>query len=1175
MTVDVVRVTPGRRALRDVSLADRWSGEADDAVISGVQALVRALLDMRREDERNGVRSGGFVSGYPGSPLGGLDKELERQGKALGALGVEFQPGLNEELAATSVWGSQLAYQLPGATVDGVLGMWFGKNPGLDRATDALRHANFSGVGPAGGAVAVVGDDPACKSSTLPSSAERTLSGMYLPVLSPASVQDVLDLTRHAWRLSRATGLWCALKIVADVADATSTVAFGGPWGPVARLVEHTPTSRLLGAPSVEAERNLVEVRLPAALAYARQHGLNRVTVRGERDELGLIASGSAYAELSRALHELGLDEERLRELGVRVLKLAMPWPLDADEIREFARGLERVAVIEDKLGFLEPEVRSALYGTSGAPLVLGKLDAAGAPLLSEYGALSADEIARALGRLLDGRLGADSRAAARLRRIGEPAQPQALPLARTPFFCSGCPHSISTVAEPGTLVGAGIGCHVMLVQGSDRAGDVVGLTQMGGEGSQWIGMAPFVAEEHFTQNVGDGTFHHSASLALRAAVASGRNITYKLLYNDAVAMTGGQHVPGVMSVPQLTRMLRAEGVEKVVVTTDEPRRYRRVRLAAGVKVRDRRHLPEIERELAGIPGVTVIVHDQMCAAERRRLRRRGKLADPPERAWINERVCEGCGDCGEKSGCLSVEPVETEFGRRTKIHQESCNKDMSCLRGDCPSFLTVVPRTAEHDVAEPPAELPDPPAPAAGTATVRMVGIGGTGVVTVAQVLAMAAHLQGDPAAVLDQTGLSQKGGPVVSDVRIGEPVDEDSAPRAAERSVDVLLGFDLLGAADPRYLAAADPERTVAVLSEARNPTGEMVVHPDVAFPAREALLARIDDRVASVPVVADAQEIAERAFGDNLQSNMVLLGAAWQLGRIPVAWDGLARAVELNGAAVENNLKALRWGRALVAAPATVQALLAIPAAEEPAALPEADLEQARRRVPEPLVELVARRAGDLRDWGGPAAAAGYLDAVERVAAREAELAPGQSAIADSVARHLHHLSAYKDEYEVARLHLLPEERARRERELGPGAKWWLHLHPPLLRAIGLKRKLRLGRWSTPLLYGLRASRRLRGTPLDLFGYGEARRLERQLPGEYLEGVEAALDLLSPETHGYVLALSEQADQIRGYEEVKQRNVEAWRASSAALLEQLRGLAAPARSGGGRQMTNGSDG
>ncbi len=1162
MAISVVKVTPQR--LREVSLEDRWRAGSDGAVISGVQALVRALLDQRREDERHGIRGGGFVSGYPGSPLGGLDKELQRRGEELGAAGVVFEPGLNEELAATSVWGSQLAHQLPGAKVDGVLGMWFGKNPGLDRAADPLRHANFSGVGPAGGAVAVVGDDPASKSSTLPSSAERTLAGMYLPVLAPASVQDVLDLTRHAWRLSRAAGLWAALKIVADVADASSTVAFSGPWDPVERRVTFTPTSRLLGAPSVEVERSLVEQRLPAALAYARAHGLNRVLARGPRDEIGLIASGSAYAELARALEGLGLGEERLREVGVRVLKLAMPWPLDPEEIREFARGLDTVAVIEDKVGFLEPEVRSALYGSPAAPRVLGKRDADGAPLLAEYGALSADEIARALGRLLGDRIGADSEAARRLERLGEPRRTAARALARTPFFCSGCPHSTSTVAEPGTLVGAGIGCHVMLVQGGDRAGEVVGLTQMGGEGSQWIGMAPFVAERHFTQNVGDGTFHHSASLALRAAVASGRNITYKLLYNDAVAMTGGQHVPGEMSVPQLTRMLKAEGVAKVVVTTDEPRRYRRVRLAPGVKVRDRSKLPEIERELAAVPGVTVIVHDQMCAAERRRLRRRGKLAEPPERAWINERVCEGCGDCGEKSGCLSVEPVETEFGRKTKIHQESCNKDMSCLRGDCPSFLTVVPKTVAHEVAEPPAELPEPGAPAAGPATVRMVGIGGTGVVTVAQVLAMAAHLQGEDAAVLDQTGLSQKGGPVVSDVRIGEPVEDGAAPRAAARSVDVLLGFDLLGAADPRHLAAADPERTVAVISEARNPTGEMVVHPDLAFPDRDGLLARIEAAVARVPVVADAQQIAERAFGDNLQSNMVLLGAAWQLGALPVAWDALARAVELNGAAVESNLAALRWGRALVAAPEAVKELLAIPAAEQPRPVPEADLAAARRRVPEALVPTVARRAADLRGWGGPKAVGRYLDAVERVAAREAELAPGHVEIADSVARHLHHLIAYKDEYEVARLHLLPEERARRERELGPGAKWWLHLHPPVLRAMGLKRKLRFGRWSTPLLYGLRAGRRLRGTPLDPFGHAEVRRLERALPGEYLEGVEAALEHLSPETHGYVLALSEQADQIRGYEEVKQRNVRAWRTSTAALLGQLRAVAAPPSGG-----------
>ena len=1157
---------PPADGLLAITLADRWRADATGAPMSGVQAIVRALLDQRRDDIRDGIRGAGFASGYPGSPLGGLDKELQRRRADLAAANVVFQPGLNEELAATAVWGSQLAHRLPGATVDGAIGLWFGKSPGLDRAADAIRHANLCGVGPAGGAVAAVGDDPACKSSTLPSASERTLAALDLPVLAPSSVQDVLDLGRHALRLSRAAGLWCALKVAADVADATATVTLGAVLDPVARLVDHTPDARLLTTASIAAERSLIEQRLPAALRYAAAHDLNRTTIAGERDQLGVIAAGAAYAELCRALADLGLGEAELGQLGVRVVKLGMPWPLDRDAIRRFTTGLRTVLVIEDKVAFLQDECKAALYGLPHAPQVLGKHDADGQTLLPAHGALCADQIARALGRLLPGRMPADSRAAHRLEQLarGAARPPVPLPLARTPFFCSGCPHSTSTVVAPGTLVGAGIGCHTMVVQGEQRSGSVVGLTQMGGEGAQWIGMAPFTSTEHFVQNIGDGTFHHSGSLALRAAIAAGVNVTYKLLYNNVVAMTGAQDVQGGMAVPALTRVLAAEGVAKIAVTTDEPRRYRRTRLAPGVKVHDRAELAAVEAELAATPGVTVLIHDQMCAAERRRLRRRGKLAEPPARAWINERVCEGCGDCGEQSGCLSVEPVQTELGRRTRIHQQSCNKDMSCLRGDCPSFLTVRPSKRAPQIQPPPAALPDPPLgtplrPASGqppaASTVRMVGVGGTGVVTVAQVLAMAAHLEGRPAAVLDQTGLAQKGGPVVSDVRIGDDA-AGAAPRAAAASIDLLLGFDLLGAADPRHLDAADPQRTVAVICDAEHPTGAMALHPSIPFPDRDDLLGRVRERVAAMPVIADAQRIAERAFGESLQANMVLLGAAWQLGAIPIGWDALSRAIELNGAGARENLTALGWGRAIVAAPAQVSQLVGPAVADSQLPLPAAAVEQvaARQQIPARLRELVARRAADLREWGGAAPQRRYLDAVARVATVEAQRAPGHSEVTGAVARHLHHLLAYKDEYEVARLHLLPQERARRERELGPGARWWVHLHPPLLRALGLSHKIRLGRWSLPLLHALRAARRLRGTPLDLFGYASVRRLERSLPGEYLDLVDRALASLTPRNHGYVLALCEQADAIRGYEDVKLRNVAAWRAASAELLAHL---------------------
>ncbi len=1052
-------------------------------------------------------------------------------------------------------------------------------------------------------------------------------------MLAPASVQDVLDLGRHALRLSRAAGLWCALKVVADDAAASATVRGGGRLGPVRRLVEHTPTAHLLGASAVEAERSLVERRLPAALAYAREHELDRTVVEGARDEIGVIASGSAYAELVRALTELGLGAGELNALGVRLRKVGMPWPLDREGVRRFADGLRRVLVIEDKLPLLQSEVESALYGLRAAPQVLGKQDAEGRPLLASHGALDADRISLALGRLLAGRLAEGTLATRRLRQLATPhpvappaaaAMPPSVELSaaagapsfiessaaagapsaavppapvRTPYFCSGCPHSTATATTSQTLVGAGIGCHVMLVQQrSRRAGEVVGLTQMGGEGAQWIGISPFLPGEHFTQNVGDGTFHHSGSLALRAAVAAKVDVTYKLLYNDAVAMTGGQRVEGMMGVAALTRSLAAEGVARIVVTTDEPSRYRRLwlrriwpqhaehgwrgfwgrgfggsepissGLAPGTKVYDRSKLPQLERELAALPGVKVIVHDQACAAERRRLRRRGELPGPPLRAWINERVCEGCGDCGRKSGCLSVEPVQTELGPKTRVDQESCNKDMSCLSGDCPSFVTVRATIERPALREPPPLPPAESPPAhraaiqAGVAqscTVRMVGIGGTGVVSAARTLASAAQLEGLQVSVLDQTGLSQKAGTVVSDVRIGERAATDAAPRAGRESVDALIGFDLLGAADPRHAVACDPRRTVAVLSTALAQTGGMVADPAARLPDRDRLLDALRRSVASTPVLADAQLIAWRATGDGVQANMVLLGAAWQLGVLPVSWTALSSAVKRSGAAVERNLAALGWGRAVVAAPEAVRELVG---ASPPQTLSPRALAQVRaRRLPVQLHELVARRLEDLLHYGGRRVgrrvAIRYLEQLEHVAAEETKRVPGQVELTTSVARQLHKLLAYKDEYEVARLHLLPQERARRERELGQGARWWLHLHPPLLRALGLSRKIRLGRWSLPLLYALRAGRRLRGTPLDPFGGSEVRRLERALPEEYLAQIAQALPLLDQTTHAQVVALSEQAGQIRGYEQIKLKNVQARRTESARLVEQLR--------------------
>jgi indolepyruvate ferredoxin oxidoreductase len=1129
---------------RQVSLQDRYELANGRIFMTGVQALVRIALDQHRADARRGLRTGTFVSGYQGSPLGGLDKEFQRQRKLCEEHAIFAVPGLNEELGATAAWGSQLAGNLPGARYDGVLSMWYGKAPGIDRATDALRHANYSGVSRTGGGLIVVGDDPSAKSSTLPSASESLLESMHVPTFYPGSVQEVLDLGLHAWACSRASGLWTALKIVTSVADAAATAEVApdrvAPVLPVVewegRPFEYTPNGNMLAPASLEMERTLLGPRTETALAYVRENRVNGIERFGADAWLGILAAGKSYHDLRQALADMGIDERALGRAGVRLLRPGMIWPLEPSVVKEFAAGLEEIVVVEEKRPFLERQVKEILYGAPDAPRVLGKADDRGAALLPAEGELDADAIARALGPRLLRRARLES-VEARLRKLAEAAaRPLPLPMAsRTPFFCSGCPHNSSTPVPDGTLVGAGIGCHTMVLLNPEGRGELTGITQMGGEGAQWIGMAPFTDRDHYVQNLGDGTFHHSGSLAIRAAVAAGVNVTYKLFYNDAVAMTGGQAVEGQIPVPDLTRWLEIEGVKRIVVTTEDTSRYKGVSLAAIADVRDRGELMTAQEELAAVPGVTVLIHDQECAAEKRRKRKRGKLEEPPQRVYINERVCEGCGDCGKKSSCLSVLPVETEFGRKTQIHQSSCNKDYSCLEGDCPSFMTVIPPAARKRdrAAGPPlpaVELRDPQPLFDGTEfTLRMMGIGGTGVVTISQVVGMAALIEGLHVAELDQTGLSQKGGPVTSDMRISREALQGSN-RVSTAAADLYLGFDVLGASNPKNLAVADPDRTVAVVSTTSVPTGAMVLDPARGFPQVDGQLEAIDSATRrDLNVYLDAQRLSEEILGDHMPANMVALGAAWQRGALPLSVAAIEEAIRLNGAAVKSNLAAFAWGRACVAAPEVVAE-----AARKPEPVPAEGLEGVLEvRVP----ELVA--------YQNRAYADEYAAFVGDVAALEQERTPGSTAIAESVARHLFKLMAYKDEYEVARLHLaaLPAE-----------GRFWFHLHPPLLRSLGLKRKLKLGRWFVPAFRMLSAMRRLRGTRLDPFGYAQVRRVERELVGEYRELVGRALDRLCPETAGLVLEICDLPDEVRGYEEIKLRSVKRFRMLAERLERKL---------------------
>jgi indolepyruvate ferredoxin oxidoreductase len=1157
------------------SLDDKYTREDGAIYLTGVQALVRLPLDQHRADRRRGLRTATFISGYRGSPLGGYDMELSRAQKLLDRHHVVHQPGLNEELAATAVFGSQMAGFFPGAKYDGVLGVWYGKGPGVDRTGDAFKHANHAGVGRNGGVLALGGDDPSSKSSTLPSDSEVAFYDALMPTLYPGSVQEVLDLGLHGFALSRVSGLWVGFKVTTNVADGTGTAEVSPdrvrPFLPSVELdgrpFEHQMNLALIPPSNLEMERTLHYARLELARRYAWENDLNRITVPTSDAWLGIVAAGKTYYDLRQALDELGLDDEALRRHGIRLLQVGMLFPLEPRVMREFARGLQEILVVEEKRPFLETFARDALYSLPDRPAIVGKADEEARPLLPSYGELDSELISRAVAARLGRRLQVSS-VEHRIRYL-DGQKDRLIPLtlldapARTPYYCSGCPHNRSTVVPEGSIVGAGIGCHSMgLWMDPARFGPIIGITQMGGEGAQWVGISPFTETKHLFQNVGDGTLFHSGQMAINFAVAAGVNVTYKILYNSAVAMTGGQEAVGTLPVPALTRRLEVEGVKRTIVTTDEPDRYRRVQLASNAEVWHRDRIVEAQESLAATAGVTVLIHDQQCAAEKRRLRKRGRQAEPVQRLYINERVCEGCGDCGHKSNCLSVQPIDTEFGRKTAIHQASCNKDYSCLLGDCPSFVTVVPKPGAiaKNAADGPAaplDLPEPKREVEAEGySLHMMGIGGTGVVTVSQVLGTAALLDGLQVWGLDQTGLSQKGGPVVSDLRLSSNPLETS--KVAAGGTDLYLGFDLLVAADPKNLAKADPVRTAAVVSTSRVPTGKMVVDTSSRFPALADLLAVVDGATRNERnVYLDAQAISEALFGSHMQANLVTLGAAYQRGFLPILSDSIEQAIRLNGAAVEENIAAFRWGRTVVVDPERVEAAVAGTVSSDTR---KPAMASAARRMVESsdatgeLRRLLEVRVPDLIAYQNRAYARGYLEVVRSVAAAERGRAPGRSDLGEAVARNLYKLMAYKDEYEVARLHLDAAAEAAIRAGFGDDVTLYWNLHPPLLRALGMKRKLKLGPWFTPAMKALRAAKALRGTPLDPFGRTVVRRTERALVDEYRRMLDGAIERLTPETHALVVRVAELPDMVRGYERIKLDNVERYRTEAKRLLSEL---------------------
>ena len=1162
----------GRSDSSEFDLDAKYREEAGSFFFTGVQALVRAPIEQIRADRRAGQRTAGFISGYQGSPLGGYDRELIAHKALLDSLDIVHKPGLNEDLGATAVMGSQVAVTFPGQRFDGVLGVWYGKSPGLDRSGDAIRHANYAGTSRTGGVLALTGDDPSNKSSTLPSSSEWGLADLHVPTLHPGNVQEVLDLALHGVAMSRTSGLWSGIKIVTAVADGSGTVEVGpGRIDPVIpELIwngqPYIPKVRgSIGPPVTNAvEREIYEARLELARMYGVENKLNRVTHDAPDAWLGVVASGRVYHEVIEAFRVLGVSEGDLGGLGIRLFQLSMLYPMDRDVMRAFARGLREIVVLEEKRPFIEMHLRDALYGLGDAPAVIGKKDPEGALLVPGHGALDADSLVEPLRRRVTTHVDPSRLVPAHVE-VETPLAGQRLEMlpSRTPYYCSGCPHSTGTKAPEDALVGGGIGCHGLVgLMDPKRVGTVMGNTHMGGEGAHWVGIEPFVDVDHFIQNMGDGTFAHSGSLAIRQAVSAGSHMTFKILYNGAVAMTGGQDAAGAMPVNRLSSWLLAEGVTRVLITTDDRGKYRGVDLPGSVEVWDRDRIIEAQEVLATEPGVTVLIHDQQCAAEKRRDRKRGLADDPPIRVVINERVCEGCGDCGVKSNCLSVQPIETEFGRKTAIHQSSCNKDYSCLEGDCPAFLTVVPRKkglrkasrseggARRRPELDPADLPEPtPIVPTHDLTIRMPGIGGTGVVTVSQVLGTAATLAGKYVGGLDQTGLSQKAGPVVSDLRLtDEPVEGTN--KITSGSVDLYLVFDMLVGLAPNNLTGTSTERTVAVTSTTKTPTGLMIRDTKAKFPDQKSLKAQLDAATrADHNRYLDAVELTERLFGDSVTANIFQVGVAYQIGALPIGAEAIEQAIELNGAAVEANKLAFRWGRMWAIDPERVRAASVYPEDHMPkpsAALAEAiaaaGLDEGE------LGRIVRLRAADLADYQDERYARKYLDTVAKAAGT------GHDEFAEAVARYMYKLMAYKDEYEVARLHLEETAELQVTDAVGSDVKVSWNLHPPSLRAMGMDRKIRLGPWFKPALTSLRGAKRLRGTPMDPFGYARVRRVERSLVKEYRNLVEKLASRVTDANVELATELANLPDLVRGYEEVKLGNVDVYHSELARLRSQL---------------------
>ena len=1153
--------------LARVSLEDKYTLQSGRIYLTGIQALVRLPMLQRTRDRAAGLNTAGFISGYRGSPLGGYDSALWQAKAFLDQHDIRFQPGLNEDLAATAVWGSQQVGLFPGATVDGVFGIWYGKGPGLDRSLDVLRHANWAGTSRHGGALAIAGDDHGAQSTTTAYQCEQVFEAAMMPVLNPATIQDYLDFGLFGFALSRFSGCWIGFKATSEAVDSSASVLLDPQRAAIVLPTDYEmpPGGLHIRWPrggmdwAVDQERRLHGPKLAAVHAFARANAIDRTAIDASQPRLGIITTGKAYLDVRQALTELGISEQRAAALGIRVYKVGLAWPLEPQRALAFTQGLQDVLVVEEKRGFIENQLVRLLYNVDGSrrPSVAGKTDEAGTILLPSTGELTPTMVARAIVARLK-RLGDASEFEPRLARLEafeRPVAPPASKIQRAPFFCSGCPHNTSTRVPDGSRAMAGIGCHSMALFMPDR--QTATLTHMGGEGANWIGQAPFTTERHVFQNLGDGTYAHSGLTAIRAAAAANVNITYKILYNDAVAMTGGQPVEGATTVAQIAHQVLAEGARRVVVVAEAPDKYSaRAGLPSGVAVHDRDNLDAVQRELREIPGLTVLIYDQTCAAEKRRRRKRGLYPDPAERVVINELVCEGCGDCSVKSNCIAVTPVETEFGRKRQIDQSSCNKDFSCLNGFCPSFVTVRGATPRQlgGIAQADdllARLEQPKCrPLEAPYGIVVTGIGGTGVITLGALLGMAAHLEGKGCTVLDVSGLAQKNGAVMSHVRLAPRPDDLHAVRVAAGGADLLLGCDLVVAASPAGLSRIGT-RTQAVVNSNVRPTAAFIVDPDVDFETA-AMLQAVRAAAGGTEAV-DATALASALMGDAIAANLFMLGYAFQRGLVPLSLDAIERAIALNGIAVANNKRSFAWGRLAAHDRAQVEALVRQSLGDDPAPAPRG------------LDALVDHRAAFLREYQNAAYAERYRDTVAAIQAAEATRARGYSGLAEAAARNLFALMAYKDEYEVARLYSNGAFRKKLQQQFEGDFTLDYHLAPPLLAvrdpATGEPRKRKFGPWMAHVFSVLARLRGLRGTALDIFGYTRERRMERRLITDYEATLREIATSLDSGNHALCVEIASLPAKMRGFGHVKARNVETAKACEAELLALLRSRESPA--------------